>query len=454
MDPIKFKTILTVAIVSAGSILGVLLIGGGNITANQSLGIGIDFGERDVTWTDLDLHLFGDPKNALEEACDENGYSLTIDGDGTVQEINNVFADEDRTWGLWVVERGSVNWKWISEPAGIDLLNYTVSVWAYCSEDETPTVAVDQVGNSIYGFPQAQRTVTLSPALTEIMGSLNAVNTLVGTDRYSNYPAEVVTRQDRGDVTIVGDYLSPSFELIMKVSPDMVFCDGSQYSHFEMSEKLRRSNVNAMVMYNGESVDTIVDNIFIMGVAMGYDIRALEVIESLEYAEYILSTTLRSKNTEFISTMVSLSADKAPWVAGAHTYIHDILETMFGENVFSSKDGWIHTNSEIIPSTNPSVIIILSEDYRATQEEYDLMLNSLSKEWQETDAYKKGRIYMICEGATEMMSRAGPRYAQIMELTARIMHTDSFTDITVNKFIGNDYENYLTYTKDLGFQRN
>ena len=454
MDPIKFKTIITAMIITAGAILVVLVGGGTTITANQSSGIGIDFGERDVTWTNMDLHLFGDPKNALEEACDENDYTLTIDAEGTVQEINNIFANNDVKWGLWVVDKGNTYWTWIPEPDGIDLINYTISVWAYCSSNETPTIAVDQVGNSIYGFPQAQRTVTLSPSLTEIMGSLNAINTLVGTDRYSNYPTEVVTRRDRGDVTIIGDYLSPSFELIMKVSPDMVFCDGSQYSHFEMSEKLRKSNVNAIVMYNGESIDTILDNIFIMGVAMGYDLRALDVIESLEYAEFILSTTLKSKNTEFISTMVSLSADKAPWVAGAHTYIHDITETMFGENVFSSKNGWIHTNSEIIPSTNPSVIIILSEDYHATQEEYDLMLNSLSKEWQETDAYKNGRIYMICDNASEMMLRAGPRCAQIMELVARIIHTDSFTDITINKFIGNDYENYLTYTQDLGFQRN
>jgi ABC-type Fe3+-hydroxamate transport system, periplasmic component len=451
MEPVKFKTILTVIIVSAGGILGVFLIGGGNVTANQSLGIGIDFGERNVVWTDMDLHVYGDPKDALERACSpqENNFVLKIE-DGTVIEINGVVANETRTWDLWVVQRGSTSWEKLSG-LSVNLLNFTVSMWAYCNDTEKPTVAVDQVGNSIYGFPQAQRTVTLSPSLTEMIGSLNAVNTLVGTDKYSNYPAEVINRQKSGDITIVGDFLSPSYELIMKVSPDIVFCDGSQYSHFEMSERLKKIGVNSLVMYGGESIDTIMDNIFIMGVAMGYDLRSLEVIDLIEEAIDVLTSNLKSEGTEFISTMVALSSDKAPWVSGSYTYIDDILTQVFGENVFSSNEGWIHSNSEYIAKNNPSTIIILTEDYLATQVEYELMLSSMSKEWKNTEAYKKGRIYMICGDANEMISRAGPRCAQIMELVARILHTGAFDGAEIPQFIGNDYEKHLTFTKDLGF---
>jgi ABC-type Fe3+-hydroxamate transport system, periplasmic component len=449
MDPIKFKTMLTVIIVSAGGILGVLLIGGGNVTANQSMGIGIDFGERNVVWTDMDLHIYNDPMNALDNACNENDFTYSI-SEGRVVEIDGVITDETRTWGLWVVHRGSVSWERLND-TNVNLLDFTVSMWAFCSDTEEPTVAVDQVGNSIYGFSRALRTVTLSPSLTEIVGSLNAVNTLVGTDKYSNYPFGVIDRQNRGDITIIGDYLTPSYELIMKVSPDMVFCDGSQYSHFEMSERLRKAGVNALVMYGGESIETILDNIFITGVAMGYDMRALEVIGLIEESIETLTGSLKSEGTEFVSTMVALSSDKAPWVSGSYTYIDDILTQMFGENVFSNNEGWIHSNSEFIAKNNPSIIIILTEDYSATQHEYDLMLNSMSKEWKDTDAYKNGRIYLICDGANEMVSRAGPRCAQIMEIVARILHTGVFDGIEIEKFIGNDYEKHLTFTKDLGF---
>ena len=454
MEPTKFKTIITAMIITAGTILVVLLGGGTTVTANQSLGIGIDFGDRNVTWTDLDLHMYGDPKEALEKACDANGYALVIETDGSVSGINGIYANENRTWDLWVVERGTIMWKKIASPENINLLEFTVSAWALCDENEWPTVAVDQAGNSIYGYPQARRTITLSPSLTEIIGSLNAVNTLVGTDKFSNYPNEVVTRQNRGDITIVGDFLNPSYELIMKASADMVFCDGSQYSHYEMSEKLRKTGVNSIIMYGGESIDTIQDNIFIMGVAMRYDLRALEVIGLLESAEDIISLTLKNSSTDFVRTMVSLSADKAPWVSGSYTYMNDILVSMYGTNVFSSKEGWVHTNSEIIPSSNPSVIIIITDNYKATQSEYDALFASMPKEWESTDAFKDKRIFMICEGAAEMAQRAGPRYAQIMELVARILHTGTLPGMEISKFIGNDYEEYLTYTKDLGFQRN
>jgi len=453
MEPTKFKTIITAMIITAGTLLVVLVGSGTTVTANQSLGIGIDFGERNVTWTDLDLHMYGDPEDALERACNANDYALVIETDGTVSGINSIYADENRTWDLWVVERGTTVWKkTVSD--NINLLEFTVSTWALCSEDERPTVAVDQAGNSIYGYPQARRTITLSPSLTEMIGSLNAVNTLVGTDKYSNYPSEVVTRQNRGDVAIVGDFLNPSYELIMKASADMVFCDGSQYSHYEMSEKLRKTGVNTIIMYGGESIDTILDNIFIMGVAMRYDLRALEVIGLLESAENVLSLALKNSNTDFVRTMISLSADKAPWVAGSYTYMDDILVSMYGTNIFSSKEGWVHTNSEIIPSSNPSVIIIITENYKATQSEYDALFASIPKEWENTDAYKDGRIFMICEGAAEMAQRAGPRYTQIMELVARILHTGTLPGMEIDKFIGNDYEDYLTYTKDLGFRRN
>jgi len=449
MEPTKLKTVMTVAVLISGAILVVAVGGGGSVTARQALGIGIDFGGRDVVWTDMDLHAFEDPIDALENACEENGLTFTVD-DRTVSEIDGITANSIRTWDLWVVPTGDLAWKKLAD-TNVNLLHFTVSMWAFCSKTEQPTVAVDQVGNSIYGFPKAQRTVTLSPSLTEIIGSLNAVNTLVGVDKDSNYPNEVINRQSKGDITIIGDYLSPSYELILNASPDMVFCDGSMYSHFVMSERLWKVGINSLVMYKGESIDTILDNIFIMGVAMKYEMRALAVIEMIEDAMDVLTESLMSEGTSFVTTLVSLSPDKAPWVSGSYTYMDDILTQVFGENVFSDNNGWIHTNSEEIARRNPSVVIIVTGKYSATQEEYDEVMKSLSGELEETDAYKNGRIYMLADGACDLASRAGPRCAQIMEIVARIMHTGAFDGVEINKFIGSDYEKYLTFTKDLGF---
>lgn len=452
MEPMKKKALFTVAILIIGSIFAVSF-NNTQVSAYQSTGIAIDFGERNVTWTDLDLNEYGDPYDALEEACDYNNYTLTVDGDAVV-EINGIANVGDYSWGLWAVENSFTEWKKLSLPYG-DISGYSVTSWAYCYDDgdvtETPTVGVDQYGRCIYGYSQANRVVTLSPSLTEIIGSLNAVNILVGTDGgysgCSNYPDSVVTAKNNGDILTVGDYTTPSFEYILEANPDIVFCDGSQYSHYEMAEKLRKVSIPAIVLYAGESIDTIKDNIYIIGVAMGYELRALEVMSMLDDAEIDIIKMISSGGTVPKDLMVALSPDKSPWVAGYDTYVDDIINTVMGENVFSSEYGWVQVNSETIPSNNPSIIIVITQDYGATQSEYDLLLDSLPEEWKETDAYRDGNIYVFCDGLAEMSMRPGPRYAQLMELVTLILHFPS----EIPKYIGDEYEDYLTITKHLGF---
>lgn len=451
MEPMRKKTLFTIAILLTGSILAVSF-NNMHVSAYQSPGIAIDFGERVVVWTNMDLNEYRNPYDALEEACNYNGYTFTIDEEGVI-EINGVSNVGDFSWGLWAVEPSSIEWKKLSSPYE-DISEYSITSWAYCYDDgnisETPTVGVDQYGRCIYGYSQAERVVTLSPALTEIIGSLNAVNTLVGVDGgykgCSNYPDSVVTGKDRGDTVVVGDYTSPSFEYIIKTNPDIVFCDGSQRSHYEMAENLRKVSIPAIVLYSGESTDTIKDNIYIMGVAMRFELRALEVISMLDDAETEIMKMISSGGTVPKNSMVALSPDKSPWVSGYDTYVDDII-TVLGDNAFSSESGWVWINSEMIPDKNPSHIIVIAENYDATQSEYDTLYNSFSKEWKETDAFKDGNIYIFCNGLAEMSMRPGPRYAQLMELVTLILHFPS----DIPKYIGDEYEDYITITKQLGF---
>ena len=105
----------------------------------------------------------------------------------------------------------------------------------------------------------------------------------------------------------------------------------------------------------------------------------------------------------------------------------------------------------MIMDMNPECIIIF--DYGQYKvEDYDLMLSSLSDEWKNTDAYNDGKIYLFTEGLGEMAQRSGPRIAQLTELMARIVNPAAFTDgIMIPMAIGDNYQNYLTYTENLGF---
>ena len=451
MDTLKLKTILSLLIIAIGAISVPFFVTNTNASAPQASGFLIDFEDWNVTWTEMDMSENSDPYTALETACLENGYTYTVE-DGVVKEINGVYSDDTHTWSLWTISNNSTTWVKEPNPERVDLSNHVIAGWAYRDGKGTPTVAVDATGRSIYGYKTAQRTITLSPALTEIMGAIRAVDTLVGTDSYSVYPDSVVSGQDSGKIKIVGSFLNPSFELIVAQRPDVVFCDSSLYAHYLVAERLRNTNINAIVMYGGESIRAILSNIYIMGMVIGYNVRSEEVINSLDYAVNEITSALDSgPTTKETSVMLSLTADKSPWVTGSGTYVDDIASAVMGRNVFSSQFNWVQINSEMIPLSNPSVIIIFTPEYAATQQEYDSMMRALSAEWRATDAYKNGKIYLVCETAGDMALNPSPRFAQLMELTARILHPDVFTDIEMPKYIGNNYREFLSITKEIDF---
>lgn len=465
MEPIKLKALLSVAIVASGAFM-MLIIGTGTAgTVYQAQGLVLDFGDRDTVWTEADLHMINDPFELLTSACDQNGFEYEVT-DGTVTKIIRITYDDieayesdtERSWDFWIIKSGDLEWTKISPPYNdLKLLNYTACSWAYCSEDERPSVGADRAGNSIYGYVRPNRIASLAPSITETIGALNAVSTLVATDSYSNYPYSVVQGQSNGDIAKVGAYNAPSYEMIMGSSPDMVYCDGAQYIHYEMSERLRRSNVCTVVMYGGESVETILDNIYIIGVTLQYEMRARNVINMLEAAQETLVAVLEANNVALVDILFALSPDKAPWAAGKYTYVDDVSSAAFGNNVLSAEFyGWVNLNSEMIPGFDPDVIIIISDSskYAATQSDYQAMLSSLSEEWKYTSAYNgsdplSSNIYLFSESFAEMASRPGPRYTQLMELMAMILHPEVFGELP--KYIGNDYNDYLTIAKDLGF---
>ena len=454
MEPVKLKALLSVIIISSGAFLMLIVGTGASASAYQSQGLAVDFGGMDVVWTDADLNVISDPIDLLISVCNENGFICNITGrtvDGITRDGTDFDSDALKQWRFWVILKGDTEWTEIGHPYDVELKGYTTCVWAYCGASERPAVGADQSGNSIYGYARPQRTVSLSPSITEIFGSLRAVSTLVGVDRYSNYPDSVMTGRGTGDIAVVGDFIAPSYELIMGTQPEMVFCDGSQYSHYEMSERLRRSSVGTVVLYSGESIETIMNNIYIVGVVLNYELAALEVVKELRTAQQTLIDKLYAAHVGYVTSMLALSPDVDPWVSGKYTYADDMNTLVFGVNAMPSNFyGWVHATPEAVPSANPSVIIIISSDYHPG--EYGTMWGSLSELWKSTDAYKSGQIYLFCDELAEMASRPGPRYMQAMELIAMILHPGAFSQ-TLPKAIGGDYEQYLdpAISKYLGF---
>ena len=449
----SMKVMITVAIVLIGCLVTVVVHSvGSESSAYQAEGILIDLGDYKTYWTDIRYsENTEDPKELLEKACELKGYSCLFEDDKLVSvtiEGTEYINTAEKRWNLWYVDKDEFDYT-LSDSYSIKASKYTIVTWAYTGDGEKPAVAVDATATCIYGYTKPSTTVTLSPVCTELVGAMKATSTIVGTDESSNYPTAVKTGKENKTISVVGTYTDPSYESIMHLSPNMVFCDGSQLSHKEMANSLRNSSVNAVVVYNGNDFASIIKNIFVVGAAMGYEQRAADVIFEIEESFEMLQTMTAS--TEGSSVMITLGSNPSPYVAASNTYIDDIVTSMDGYNVFSYLSGWPQIISEYIQMKNPACIIVLDEG-RYKQDEYDLMMSTLSAEWKNTDAYKNGNVYMLCDSVADMAQRYGPRTIQLVELFARIINPNAFTDgVVVPKSIGDDYQNYLTITKDQGY---
>ena len=99
MNATQLKASVTVAILVIGITLGCFVSFSDDVTAKQSTGILIDFGDYDIDWIDVDVKRYNDPLALLEYGCDNLSYSYTVDN-GVVKEINGVYSNDERSYLL------------------------------------------------------------------------------------------------------------------------------------------------------------------------------------------------------------------------------------------------------------------------------------------------------------------------------------------------------------------
>jgi len=381
-------------------------------------------------------------------SVNEYSVSYVSGGNGPVEAIVSLEGYQSyisgKKWALWVVKKGNTNWtKVLNEPSSINPSEYSAIAWAYTDDKILPNVGVDYTGVCFYGYSEPMRIVTLAPSVTETVCAVGKEQRIVGTDLYSNYPESIVQAREAGKISETGGYTNPSYEAILKLSPDMVVCEGAQASHIKMAEKLRSAGINVVVLIGGVSVETVLSNIFVAGYAVGADDEAKDVPDDLENAMNTIATKLGSAGAIDVRVMVSLSSAKSPWVSGSGTYMADVMSMTFGSNIYAEENGWTSVNSETIMERNPQVIIIV--------EGSNADIGALSSEWKSTLAYPDN-IYMLSGKASDIASRPGPRIAQTMELVGRMLHNSLFGDsIVIPNYIGDNYSDYLSYTKNMGY---
>ena len=229
----------------------------------------------------------------------------------------------------------------------------------------------------------AERIVTLSPSVNEIIFALGEGENIVANTQYSDFPLESKS------IKKIGGYNSISLEKILKVNPTVVV--GQDYD-----EKLN-SNLKALgittLSYKTNTISLIKNTINELGIFFKQEEKAKELNTNIDNAMTSLAGIVKDKKILIIiSPKDSLS--NQIFVSGNHIYFEDVIIASGNKNAyFSNSTAQPVVNTEKIIGMNPDIIILLAPFLEDDLKAQTKLINT----WKElpVNATKDDNIYTI-----------------------------------------------------------
>ena len=229
----------------------------------------------------------------------------------------------------------------------------------------------------------AERIVTLSPSVNEIIFALGEGENIVANTQHSDFPLESKS------IKKIGGYNSISLEKILKVNPTVVV--GQDYD-----EKLN-SNLKALgittLSYKTNTISLIKNTINELGIFFKQEEKAKELNTNIDNAMTSLAEIVKDKKILIIiSPKDSLS--NQIFVSGNHIYFEDVILASGNKNAyFSNSTAQPVVNTEKIIGMNPDIIILLAPFLEDDLKAQTKLINT----WKElpVNASKDDNIYTI-----------------------------------------------------------
>ena len=219
---------------------------------------------------------------------------------------------------------------------------------------------VDALDRHIVLDRPVRRVVSLVPSITETLFDLGAGDRVAAVTEYCTHPPDGVADKEKA-----GGVKNPDIEKIARLKPDLVIANREE-NHKKHIEQLNELGIPFFVTYP-RTVE--------QGIRMIRDLarltdtmeKAEELIPSLEgaYRQTLEMVEKRGSRKVFCPIW------KDPYMSiNRDTYIHDVLRSVGGENIFAgSEDRYPSVSLEEIVEADPEVILLPDEPYRFTEDD-------------------------------------------------------------------------------------
>ncbi|HSV68956.1 MAG TPA: helical backbone metal receptor [Methylibium sp.] len=240
------------------------------------------------------------------------------------------------------------------------------------------------------------RIVTLLPSLTETVCELGACERLVGTDRYSNWPASVQALPKLGGLE------DPQVERLYALRPDLVLAAKSA----RVLERLEALGLKVMALESLSLADTR-RSIGVVAQVLGRPDAGRALFERIEAR---VRGAARRVPPSWHGARAYVEVAGAPFAAGEVSFIGELLAALgVGNAVPAALGPFPKLNPEYVVRARPELVLASQRG-----------LAGMPKRpgWDRLDALRRGHACGFDEARWELLIRPGPRLGEAAEIVA------------------------------------
>jgi len=251
----------------------------------------------------------------------------------------------------------------------------------------------------------AKRIISLAPNVTEILFAIGAGNSLVGRDRYSQYPPECAK------VKVVGTDLEPSIETIVSLRPDVIITATSA-NRQETVSALERLSLPVYAT-RSQDIETLLATIRGLGDLCGRKEAAKRLVAEL--ASGIQETRRRVAGLSRPKTLVVVWNDPL-YVAAKGSFPVELVTAAGGAGIVSGASVPFPKYSlEKVLHAGPEVILI------GSHKGGNVDAAAYWNRWSDLPAVRDGRVHLL-DG--DLLFRPGPRLLEALDLLVPLLHPE------------------------------
>ena len=259
-----------------------------------------------------------------------------------------------------------------------------------------PFVLVDDRGVQVRFEELPRRIVTLLPSLTETVCELGACARLVGTDRFSNWPAATLKLPKLGGLE------DPQIERLYALKPDLVLAAKSA----RVLDRLEALGLRVMAL-ESQSLQDMRRTVGVVASLLGVPDAGVVLLARIESRTQAAAARIP---VSWRGARVYFEVAAVPFAAGEVSFIGELLSQLgLGNAVPAALGPFPKLNPEYVVRAKPE-LIMASHDNVA----------SMAKRpgWSKLRALAAGHVCAFDNARYEAMVRAGPRLAQAAEVIA------------------------------------